>query len=286
MAHSSVHGRPRCCKRFLNGRAHVVRRCRLSGLLVRPVSGRWPVWRCADRVYIVAASLKLSSEHWSSRPRLGDRLPIPVLGPAHIPRRLPACCPCQAATGVLDRSCNIESRCAEAEGESAAPGKKIRYPRLCALARSLSCACRASTDRCLADSLRIPVRTLRTPAHEGVLAAVFDAERVHDGEWPGPDLVRAAWGSRNDRGKAAPDRWRRMIARPARRKCARGFPLVWCLTNTLTNLRVLLAVGCVALPRVVPATRAGLKPAPTSHRALPTTKMPSHLHNRICETPH
>ena len=62
--------------------------------------------------------------------------------------------------------------------------------------------------------------------------------------------------------------------------------LVWCLTNTLTNLRVLLAVGCVALPRVVTATRAGLKPAPTSHRALPTTKMPSHLHKRICETPH
>ena len=61
--------------------------------------------------------------------------------------------------------------------------------------------------------------------------------------------------------------------------------LVWCLTNTLTNLRVLLAVGCVALPRVVRA-RAGLKPAPTGHRALPTTKMPSHLHNRICETPH
>ena len=64
------------------------------------------------------------------------------------------------------------------------------------------------------------------------------------------------------------------------------FWLVWCLTNTLTNLRVLLAVGCVALPRVVHATRAGLKPAPTSHRALPTTKMPSQLHNRICETPH
>ena len=54
--------------------------------------------------------------------------------------------------------------------------------------------------------------------------------------------------------------------------------LVWCLTNTLTNLRVLLAVGCVALPRVVHAT--------ARHRALPTTKMPSHLHNRICETPH
>ena len=54
--------------------------------------------------------------------------------------------------------------------------------------------------------------------------------------------------------------------------------LVWCLTNTLTNLRVLLAVGCVALPRVVTAT--------ARHRALPTTKMPSHLHKRICETPH
>ena len=54
--------------------------------------------------------------------------------------------------------------------------------------------------------------------------------------------------------------------------------LVWCLTNTLTNLRVLLAVGCVALPRVVTAT--------ARHRALPTTKMPSQLHKRICETPH
>ena len=31
--------------------------------------------------------------------------------------------------------------------------------------------------------------------------------------------------------------------------------LVWCLTNTVMNLRVLLAVGCVALPRVVHATR-------------------------------
>ena len=54
--------------------------------------------------------------------------------------------------------------------------------------------------------------------------------------------------------------------------------LVWCLTNTLTNLQVLLAVGCVALPRVVTAT--------ARHRALPTTKMPSQLHKRICETPH
>ena len=61
--------------------------------------------------------------------------------------------------------------------------------------------------------------------------------------------------------------------------------LVWCLTNTLTNLRVLLAVGCVALPRVVTALGRP-QVAPTSHRALPTTKMPSQLHKRICETPH
>ena len=58
----------------------------------------------------------------------------------------------------------------------------------------------------------------------------------------------------------------------------RDTTLVWCLTNTLTNLRGLLAVGCVALPRVVHAT--------ARHRALPTTKMPSQLHKRICETPH
>ena len=62
--------------------------------------------------------------------------------------------------------------------------------------------------------------------------------------------------------------------------------LVWCLTNTLTNLRVLLAVGCVALPRVVHATARPERSAAKSKDALPTTKMPSHLHNRICETPH
>ena len=65
---------------------------------------------------------------------------------------------------------------------------------------------------------------------------------------------------------------------------ARG--LVWCLTNTLTNLRGLLAVGCVALSRVVHATGGRPPVAPTGHRALPTTKMPSQLHKRICETPH
>ena len=40
------------------------------------------------------------------------------------------------------------------------------------------------------------------------------------------------------------------------------------------------------LPRVVPAPRGRPPVAPTGHRALPTTKMPSHLHKRICETPH
>ena len=43
---------------------------------------------------------------------------------------------------------------------------------------------------------------------------------------------------------------------------------------------------CVALPRVVHATEGRPPVAPTSHRALPTAKTPSHLHNRICETPH
>ena len=62
--------------------------------------------------------------------------------------------------------------------------------------------------------------------------------------------------------------------------------LVWCLTNTVTNLRVLLAVGCVALPRVVTATARPERSEAESKDALPTTKMPSHLHNRICETPH
>ena len=54
-------------------------------------------------------------------------------------------------------------------------------------------------------------------------------------------------------------------------------PLPWCLVNSQHNPRVFFAVGCVALPRVVPATRAGLKPAPTSHRALATTKNPARL---------
>ena len=69
-----------------------------------------------------------------------------------------------------------------------------------------------------------------------------------------------------------------------RKRIAGG--LVLCLTNRLANLLVFFAVGCVALPRVVTATRAGLKPAPTSHRALPTTKNPAHLCKPICETQH
>ena len=54
----------------------------------------------------------------------------------------------------------------------------------------------------------------------------------------------------------------------------------------LAGLLVFFAVGCVALPRVVHATRAVLKPAPTSHRVLPTTKNPAHLCKPICETQH
>ena len=56
--------------------------------------------------------------------------------------------------------------------------------------------------------------------------------------------------------------------------------------NSCNNLLVFFAVGCVALPRVVTATRAGLKPAPTSHRALPTTKNPAQLIAGICGTRH
>ena len=40
---------------------------------------------------------------------------------------------------------------------------------------------------------------------------------------------------------------------PSAQRAPMRILLVWCLTNTLTNLRVLLAVGCVALPRVVHA---------------------------------
>ena len=49
-------------------------------------------------------------------------------------------------------------------------------------------------------------------------------------------------------------------------------------TNTLTNLLVFFAVGCVALPRVVMAT--------ARHRALPTTKNPAHIRQRSCGTQH
>ena len=41
---------------------------------------------------------------------------------------------------------------------------------------------------------------------------------------------------------------------------------------------VLFAVGCVALPRVVHAT--------ARHRALPTTKIPAHIHHVLFETVH
>ena len=63
--------------------------------------------------------------------------------------------------------------------------------------------------------------------------------------------------------------------------------LVSCPVNSHGNLLVFFAVGCVALPRVVPATEGGRLPvAPTSHRALPTTKNPAHLTMRINRTGH
>ena len=65
---------------------------------------------------------------------------------------------------------------------------------------------------------------------------------------------------------------------PRSGKTPRRRHLVWCLVNSQHNLRVFFAVGCVALPRVVPAT--------ARHRALPTTKNPPHIMLRINQTPH
>ena len=80
---------PSNASRFLNGSVHVVGCCRLSGLLVRSLRTRWPVWRCADRVHTATASLKLYVNYWFSRPGLVDHLPLPVLRPAHIPDSFP-----------------------------------------------------------------------------------------------------------------------------------------------------------------------------------------------------
>ena len=80
-------------------------------------------------------------------------------------------------------------------------------------------------------------------------------------------------------------RYEEHVAKPDSRGFIDLFWLVWCLTNTLTNLRVLFAVGCVALPRVVHAGRAGLKPAPTSHRACRQPKCPR-IFVTVFVTPH
>ena len=61
--------------------------------------------------------------------------------------------------------------------------------------------------------------------------------------------------------------------------------LVWCPVNACDNLLVFFAVGGVALPRVVPALGRP-QVAPTSYRALPTTKYPAQLIAGICGTPH
>lgn len=79
-----VCGRAVECKRFFFGFGHVVRRFRVSGLIVRLFTRRGPVWRCADRVQIGVARSKRSETHWFSRPRLIDRLSLPVDWPSHI----------------------------------------------------------------------------------------------------------------------------------------------------------------------------------------------------------
>ena len=69
-----------------NGSVHVVRCSRLSGLLMRYDTRRWPVWRYADRVQNLPDGLESAIvPYWFSRSRLVDRLPLHVLRPAHIP---------------------------------------------------------------------------------------------------------------------------------------------------------------------------------------------------------
>ena len=62
---------------------HVVRRFRVSGLIVRQFTRRGPVWKLEDRVQIGVARSKRSETHWFSRPRLIDRLPLPLDWPSH-----------------------------------------------------------------------------------------------------------------------------------------------------------------------------------------------------------
>ena len=73
-----------------NGSVHVVRCCRLSGLLVRQLS--WPL-ACMEirgpSPYRLRELRCSPFGCWFSRPRLIDRLPLPVLRPAHIPNSCP-----------------------------------------------------------------------------------------------------------------------------------------------------------------------------------------------------
>src|ERR1700674_3588820 len=56
----------------------------LFGLIVRQFTRRGPVWKSEDRVQIGVARSKRSETHWFSRPRLIDRLPLPLDWPSHI----------------------------------------------------------------------------------------------------------------------------------------------------------------------------------------------------------
>ena len=75
---------PRWMQVFFFGFRHVVRRFRVSGLIVRQFTRRGPVWKYEDRVQIGVARSKRSETHWFSRPRLIDRLPLPLDWPSHI----------------------------------------------------------------------------------------------------------------------------------------------------------------------------------------------------------
>ena len=77
----------------------------------------------------------------------------------------------------------------------------------------------------IANSLRMSVRMLRTAAHEGALAAVFNGVRGHGRDQTSSAQPRHAGVILEKPPPVGGGARRRMIARPARRKPARGFSL-------------------------------------------------------------
>ena len=122
-----------------HGSAHVVRCCRLSGLLLRQLNaGRWPVWRYADRVQIAYASFNaLRSDAGFPDPvsmtvcpySSSDLLTSPTTSPVP-PFRQPG------EPGSSPSSSSVPTRCA--------PSGWLKQPRRASSA--CAPACRPTTD--------------------------------------------------------------------------------------------------------------------------------------------